>query len=389
VQRHDAAEALAHECAELQQELEEFAEHTAALCGAHLPELAALPPEAAAERLIDAHQKTHAALEQREQLDVTLRARQEAGREAERARARAERRIALLMQAACVSDALQLEAAEQRSARAAELDAALAQLDAELSVACDGREPQQIAAEIEGSLDEVRARLVEVDERLEELDEARHRVTQQLGGLRGGLEKLHETHAAGDAAGEVQAQLEEVRTLSERYVRLRLSASVLQREIQQYRERHRAPVLQVAAELFTRLTLGAYQGLDVDYGERDEPVLVCVRPDQSPLRVPALSTGTRDQLYLALRLASIQHLSTQRELMPLILDDILVHFDDDRARAALIALADFSAVTQVLFFTHHERLCELAQKALPADRVRIHRLPVAPALRSVELSVGN
>jgi uncharacterized protein YhaN len=158
---------------------------------------------------------------------------------------------------------------------------------------------------------------------------------------------------------------------------VRLAASVLKREIERYRERHRAPLLQYAAELFERLTLGGFTGLDVEYGENDEPVLVCVRADHTHVSVPGLSTGTRDQLYLALRLASIRHLATQREPLPLILDDILVHFDDERARAALVTLADFAATTpvQVLFFTHHQRLCELAEAVQAASRVRIHRMP--------------
>jgi uncharacterized protein YhaN len=169
--------------------------------------------------------------------------------------------------------------------------------------------------------------------------------------------------------------LEQVRGLTERYVRVRLAASVLKREITHYRERNRAPVLRAAGEIFQRLTLNAYAGLDVDFGDHDEPVLVCVRADDKRLTVAALSTGTRDQLYLALRLASIAHLAAHKEPMPLILDDILVHFDDERARAALVALADFAATTQVLFFTHHQRLLDLATESLPSSRVRVHRLP--------------
>ncbi|KYF53369.1 hypothetical protein BE08_32145 [Sorangium cellulosum] len=60
--------------------------------------------------------------------------------------------------------------------------------------------------------------------------------------------------------------------------------------------------------------------------------------------------------------------------MPLILDDLLIHFDDDRARAALAVLGELTATTQVLFFTHHARLCELAQEAVPAGVLREHRL---------------
>jgi len=147
-------------------------------------------------------------------------------------------------------------------------------------------------------------------------------------------------------------------------------------------------VLEKAAEWFRHLTINTFSGLDVDYDDAGQPVLQCVRSDAqgSRLGVAALSTGTRDQLFLALRLASIEHLGTQRELMPLILDDILVQFDDGRARAALSALAQFASTTQVIFFTHHEHLCELAKDVVPADRLQILRLPQAAVTTQLLLS---
>jgi uncharacterized protein YhaN len=84
--------------------------------------------------------------------------------------------------------------------------------------------------------------------------------------------------------------------------------------------------------------------------------------------------GTRDQLYLALRLANVQHLAASQELMPLVLDDVLVHFDDERAAAALGLLGELASVAQVLFFTHHPRLVELARQVLPQERLTIHPL---------------
>jgi uncharacterized protein YhaN len=95
---------------------------------------------------------------------------------------------------------------------------------------------------------------------------------------------------------------------------------------------------------------------------------------QKEVDVKGLSDGTRDQLYLALRLASLEHHAKRGEPMPLVLDDILIHFDDDRARAALAALGEMAASTQVLFFTHHARLLELAREAVPAEALREHRL---------------
>jgi uncharacterized protein YhaN len=61
--------------------------------------------------------------------------------------------------------------------------------------------------------------------------------------------------------------------------------------------------------------------------------------------------------------------------MPLVLDDVLIHFDDDRARAALDVLGEVARTTQVLFFTHHARLVELARAVLGPDRLAEHELP--------------
>ena len=53
------------------------------------------------------------------------------------------------------------------------------------------------------------------------------------------------------------------------------------------------------------------------------------------VQVEGLSDGTRDQLYLALRLAAIEHHVETVSPCPVILDDILINSDDARASAAL------------------------------------------------------
>ena len=63
-----------------------------------------------------------------------------------------------------------------------------------------------------------------------------------------------------------------------------------------------------------------------------------------------------------------------REPMPLVLDDVLVHFDDERSLAALRVLAEFSAVTQVVLFTHHTRIRDQATSLAPAGTVFVHEL---------------
>ena len=95
-----------------------------------------------------------------------------------------------------------------------------------------------------------------------------------------------------------------------------------------------------ASELFQRLTLGSFAALRIDFDEDGEQVLAGVRPDGGPVLPQAMSEGTSDQLYLALRLASLEIWLRRGEPMPFIVDDILVSFDNRRAAATLAVLAE-------------------------------------------------
>ena len=93
-------------------------------------------------------------------------------------------------------------------------------------------------------------------------------------------------------------------------------------------------------------------------------VLLGVRADGDRVPVAGMSQGTRDQLFLSLRLAAIEQHIASRGPFPVIVDDLLVQFDDARALATLEVLAELGTKTQVLFFTHHQHLVELAAAQL-------------------------
>jgi len=129
-----------------------------------------------------------------------------------------------------------------------------------------------------------------------------------------------------------------------------------------------------ASEHFAALTLGSFERLMADFDEKDEPVLVGIRPDGERVYGAGMSSGTRDQLYLALRLASLEKYMQDAEPMPFIVDDILVDFDDERSEAALSRLAALAENTQVIVFTHHYQVVEQARKLQGAGSVHVHTL---------------
>jgi uncharacterized protein YhaN len=194
------------------------------------------------------------------------------------------------------------------------------------------------------------------------------------GNLEAGLDLLKRDGQAAEAAAEAEQYLSRIKQEAKSYVHKKLAAELLEREIARYRDRNQGPIVGHASELFAQLTLGRYPKLRVDYDDKDELVLKCVEQRGTAVEIEALSDGARDQLYLALRLSSLRLFAERSEPMPLLLDDVLIHFDDERARAALQALGDFAAVTQVLFFTHHARIVELARQAIPESHLCEHRL---------------
>jgi uncharacterized protein YhaN len=87
-------------------------------------------------------------------------------------------------------------------------------------------------------------------------------------------------------------------------------------------------------------------------------VLVARRFDGERAQVVGLSEGTRDKLFLALRLALLERRTS--EPMPFIADDLLTSFDEARTLAALRLLAAAGQKRQIILFTHHRRVADFA-----------------------------
>ncbi|MCG6942092.1 MAG: hypothetical protein LJE69_12680 [Thiohalocapsa sp.] len=158
----------------------------------------------------------------------------------------------------------------------------------------------------------------------------------------------------------------------ERYLRTYTAARLLRRAIERYREERQGPMLGRAGKIFAELTLSSFARLVVDY-DRDPPVLQGQRPDGERVAIDGMSGGTRDQLYLALRLAALELHLKQSRAMPFIADDLFINWDNARAQAGLAALERLSTHTQVLFLTHHDHLIPQAEHVLEG-RFNIIRL---------------
>jgi len=264
-----------------------------------------------------------------------------------------------------VSAVSALEEAERRSERARDLALRIAEVESTLHAAGDGASLEALELEV-GRVDEeaVLREREELEERREDVTRRRDEAFHREVASRMGLDRFEESNAA-DHAARAEIVRARARSLAARYVRLRLSSLVLEREMETYRRAFQDPLLSRASELFATLTRGTFEALVVRLDDKDRPELACVRSGRE-IGVEGLSDGTRDQLYLALRLATIERHAKHADPLPLVLDDVLVHFDDERSGTALELFAEIARTVQVLLFTHHERVAEIARDRLGA-----------------------
>jgi exonuclease SbcC len=276
----------------------------------------------------------------------------------------------LLLQANCITlESLELIEGQsaQRSASAAEVreietrlvkSAGLPLADA-LSQA-QGQDPDAVAESLDHNLQENEENAALLQKQHEDYLAAR-----QV------FEKMDGSASAADAQQKLAQHSARIAELGADYAASRIASAVLAQVIDTYQKRNQGPLIEQASKRYAAITGGRYSSVVIDYDE-DKQILKAVRADGERLSMEQLSTGRRDQLFLALRLAAIEGHLDKREPLPIIIDDILIQFDDAAAAATFKVLADLSNRTQVLFLTHHEHLLEVATASIGSGAYQPH-----------------
>jgi len=213
-----------------------------------------------------------------------------------------------------------------------------------------------------------------------ELTECNNQVGQALiaeSEARRAFEAIGGDDIAARAAADYQEALASVEFATEQYIRTRTSASLLHWVVDRYRKEKQGPLVSRASELFRALTMNSFEKLEVRFDERDSLYLAGVRFDGEVVPVPGLSSGTEDQLFLALRIAGIKDYLVRAEPLPFVADDLFLNFDSDRAAAGFKVLGQLAERTQVLFYTHHQHLVDIAKETLGEE---VHVEDLEPVL---------
>lgn len=358
----------------IQQRLDTFDDDASALIDAVAPALGSWPVHDAVAEL---ERRLSCAFRERVSRDTLEGELETAGNElanANKSVVAATRELETLLTLAGVATIDELPEAERRSARAAELHEQLPDLERQITDTGHAPLHELIERAADADPDRLDAQSAEGEDEIARLEEQLRGLDVHIGELGGERRKMECLRGAAGAAEHVEQRVAQLRELAERYVRLHLAAWALSEAIDAYRRAHKTPVLERADALFAQLTCGWFQGLEVTFDEDDNPALVGVRVTGEKVSVKLMSTGTREQLYLSLRLASLERHVELRGPMPVILDDVVLHSDPQRKTAILRALAKLGERTQVITFTHDPQVVALAQHAIDPDRLTVHEL---------------
>lgn len=239
---------------------------------------------------------------------------------------------------------------------------------------CGNQTVQEFCEQVKSlDLDRLPTEIASLEQELSDLEQAREEQLHKAGQLDQKLQSLDGVSRAAALQQEAESAQAEGREILERLVRLRLAERLLSTQIESYRKENEGPLLASAGDYFCQLTSGAFIGIKSGYETDGEPVLLAVSKKGREVGVEGLSEGTCDQLFLALRLATISRKAKQKAVLPVVADDILVQFDSERAESTLKALLEFSKFTQVILFTHLERDYRLAE-SLGSDEIDLLRL---------------
>lgn len=171
------------------------------------------------------------------------------------------------------------------------------------------------------------------------------------------LENTENPDAVSDRIKELQTKAEE----QDKFCRTAEKAlEVLLESFTELRRDYGSELEKKAGAVFGGLTGGKYTGMRIS---NSFDISVEKKDEFGEKEVAYLSSGTADQAYLSLRLALSELMFEGAERLPVIMDDVLIQYDDRRMETAVRYLSEYSANGQTVMFTCRDSVFEAAGNA--------------------------
>jgi uncharacterized protein YhaN len=291
-------------------------------------------------------------------LDAAIERLTERHGAAESATEDAERRLTAFLAELGCSEPDELRRRDGEAAERRATTARLRELRAQLAGMAGGAEAvdELVAAALAADPAQLEAAVADAREQVERLEADEREVLNRIGALDARIDQLERADELGARRQELAALEGRAAALAREWAVRALALRLLEETRSRYERERQPDVVRAATAHFERITGGRYARVVAPPGEPG----VRVETEGGEARTTdELSRGTAEQLYLALRFGLIEEFARSAEPLPVVMDDILVNFDAERAARAASAIRDLADRHQVLYFTCHRPVATL------------------------------
>jgi uncharacterized protein YhaN len=215
------------------------------------------------------------------------------------------------------------------------------------------------------SPDVMEAKAASLRDDVERLQGEAQEADRRVGELRQQIKGLETDERASRVRAEIRSLEKDVLDDGDQWATLAIARLILRRTQDKYERERRPKVVEEAESFFGEMTGNLYRLVS----PRGETRLELESSDGRRKGLEQLSRGTAEQLYLSLRFGFICELARQGQSVPVIMDDVLVNFDPQRANGAAKGIAKLAQSYQVLLFTCHPETVALLQEVVPQAQV--------------------
>lgn len=348
----------------MQARIQEFSQGVRSLCEVLDHELLRDPPELAIEKLDEQVERAVEAQRKQDDLSQKLSAAREQLRSLSDCHRQLDSERAELFSLANATNETEFLEVVSRTERAVRLDGEIEQLQREMDLIRAGDERDEFEASLahsertvlEGEQRDLDGQLRQQEQLKREADEAVGAARKELALLDGSADVAILTEQLSRRRSQLAAEVD-------RYMPLVYARHLLNAAVSRFEKDNQPEMITTVSRLLDQMTGGKYVEFDRSGGGKQN---LLIRQADGVEKTPdQLSTGTREQLYLAIRLAYVLHYCEKNQPLPIIIDDVLVNFDEARTRQTLAVLAEISQSAQVLFFTCHPHMVDLARDVVP------------------------
>ena len=198
---------------------------------------------------------------------------------------------------------------------------------------------------------DIEMELQSLNERLDGLKDELKQKNQTIGDLGRQIKELSSGEDLIAKQCELELRKQQMQDHCGHWIKTRIAAAMIDEAIAKYESTRQPNVIRAAENIFASVTSNRYRNIVKPVDSDD---LLIQDEAGKRMRTLEMSRGTREQLYFAMRLGLIEEYETRSESMPIIMDDILVNFDDERGPLAIETLQDFAKDRQIIVLTCHK-----------------------------------